>query len=258
MCGIAGAFLRPHVRLDANAAVQRMCNRMRARGPDAAGDWSDPNGRCVLGHRRLSIIDPDPRSNQPMTSEDGRFVIVLNGEIYNYVELRRDLERRGCVFRTGSDTEVMLELLSRDGVGAVERLRGMFAFALWDKEALTLSLGRDPYGIKPLYFADTEAGVLFASQVKALTASGVIPQTIDRPESPVFFCGAVSPSLSPSMTRLRRSRPEALSQSALAGRRVSLTTPIYRGFGSSRPRGSARIGWVTGFVKASLTRCAPI
>ena len=132
-----------------------------------------------LGHRRLSIIDLDPRSEQPMTSRDGRFVIVFNGEIYNYLELRRELVSQGCTFRTEGDTEVMLELLARDGVGAVERLRGMFAFALWNNEDGTLYLARDPYGIKPLYFAESDAGVLFASQVKALTASGAISRTVD-------------------------------------------------------------------------------
>ena len=179
MCGIAGASFRGDAADDGSAAVKRMCDAMRLRGPDAEGQFSDPDNRIVLGHRRLSIIDLNPRSNQPMVGSSGRLTIVFNGEIYNYRELKRDLEGRGWVFRTGSDTEVILQLIEQDGIGAIARLRGMFAFALWDSRERALYLARDPYGIKPLYTASSSAGILFASQVKALVASGLVSKQVE-------------------------------------------------------------------------------
>jgi asparagine synthase (glutamine-hydrolysing) len=128
----------------------------------------------VLGHRRLAILDLDPRANQPMVSADGRYTIVFNGEIYNFRELRGELEADGVAFRTMSDTEVLLALFAREGECMLRRLRGMFAFAIWDMQTRELFLARDPYGIKPLYYTRTEDGLLFASQVKALLASGLV------------------------------------------------------------------------------------
>ena len=185
MCGIAGAFLRPGD--DTAAATRAMCEQMQRRGPDAAGEWHDPRGGLSLGHRRLSIIDLDPRANQPMVSADGRHVIVFNGEIYNYVKLRTELENRGVRFRTQGDTEVVLELYRSEGDAAFERLRGMFALAIWDSASRSLSLARDPYGIKPLYLAQTPRGALFASQVKALLASGSVSRAIDPAGVAGFF-----------------------------------------------------------------------
>ena len=129
--------------------------------------------RC-LGHRRLAILDLDARANQPMVSTDGRYTIVFNGEIYNFRELRRALEADGIAFRTTSDTEVLLALFAREGERMLPRLRGMFAFAIWDTQTRELFLARDPYGIKPLYYTRTKNGLLFASQVKALLASGLV------------------------------------------------------------------------------------
>jgi asparagine synthase (glutamine-hydrolysing) len=149
-----------------------MTERMRLRGPDAAGVWTG-NG-VALGHRRLAIQDLDARSNQPMVSTDGKYCITFNGEIYNFHELRRELEAEGAAFRTTSDTEVLLALYARDGERMLPRLRGMFAFAIWDGAAREVFLARDPYGIKPLYYAQTERGVVFASQVKAIMASGLV------------------------------------------------------------------------------------
>ena len=171
MCGIAGlwAVTEPGKR---ESQVRTMCARMASRGPDGDGFWHDESAGLTLGFRRLSIIDLNKRSDQPMLSESGRFAIVFNGEIYNYREIRVELEARKVIFRTTSDTEVLLELLARDGINAVHRLRGMFAFALWDRVARVLYLARDPYGIKPLYIADIGNGIAFSSQVKALAASG--------------------------------------------------------------------------------------
>src|SRR5262249_25642104 len=128
--------------------------------------------RCGLAHRRLTILDLSDRASQPMTSEDGGLVIVFNGEIYNYPQLRAELEARGVQFRTTSDTEVLLHLYARDGTEMVHRLRGMFALGIWDEQRRGLFLARDPYGIKPLYTADDGRTFRFASQVKALLAGG--------------------------------------------------------------------------------------
>ena len=154
-------------------AVRRMTARMHTRGPDAQGELAGEG--VVLGHRRLAIIDLDARSTQPMESADGRYFIVFNGEIYNFRDLRRELETDGVAFRTTSDSEVLLALFARDGDRMLPRLRGMFAFAIWDTQARELFLARDPYGIKPLYYARISSGVIFASQVKALLASGLVP-----------------------------------------------------------------------------------
>ena len=145
---------------------------MHARGPDAHGEWVGEG--VVLGHRRLSIVDLDSRANQPMESANGRYQIVFNGEVYNFRELRRELEADGVDFRTTSDTEVLLVLFARDAERMLPRLRGMFAFAIWDTETRELFLARDPYGIKPLYYAQTKDGLIFASQVKALVASRIV------------------------------------------------------------------------------------
>jgi len=132
-----------------------------------------------LGHRRLSILDLDERANQPMTSADGRYTIVYNGEIYNFRQLREEAEADGLRFRTQSDTEVLLELFARDGEALLPRLRGMFAFAIWDCRERQVFLARDPYGIKPVYIARAAGGWLFASQVKALLASGMVSREPD-------------------------------------------------------------------------------
>lgn len=173
MCGIAGLALVPGApEASAHDAVRRMTDRMSARGPDAEGLWWSAG--IVLGHRRLAILDRDARANQPMVSTDGRYAIVFNGEIYNFRELRRELEADGVAFRTMSDTEVLLNLFAREGERMLPRLRGMFAFAIWDTQTRELFIARDPYGIKPLYYSRTKQGFVFASQVKALLASGLV------------------------------------------------------------------------------------
>jgi asparagine synthase (glutamine-hydrolysing) len=147
---------------------------MRARGPDGSGSWWSADRRCGLAHRRLTILDLSDRASQPMISEDGELVVVFNGEIYNYPELRAELEAGGVRFRTTSDTEVLLHLYARDGAEMVHRLRGMFAFAIWDQQRRGLFLARDPFGIKPLYTSNDGWTFRFASQVKALFAGGHI------------------------------------------------------------------------------------
>jgi len=175
MCGIAGIALRPGASAQQAAESTRlMSEHMRLRGPDGEGVFEDTG--VVLGHRRLAILDLSARANQPMTSADRRYTVVFNGEIYNFRELRRELEAEGVAFSTTGDTEVLLALYAKCGEQMLERLRGMFAIAIWDNRSRELFLARDPYGIKPLYYSQTSAGLVFASQVKALQASGLVPR----------------------------------------------------------------------------------
>jgi asparagine synthase (glutamine-hydrolysing) len=150
---------------------------MAPRGPDGCGEWLAPDGRVGLGHRRLAIIDLSEAGAQPMSSDE-RYWIVFNGEIYNYRELRAELSAHH-VFRSQSDTETILALFAREGVGGLARLRGMFALAIWDEREKTLLLARDPNGIKPLYYASDGRYLRFASQVKALVAGGEVSTRVD-------------------------------------------------------------------------------
>ena len=175
MCGIAGIFAYADRAGPVDAPeLLRIREHMRARGPDGAGMWVAPNQRIGLAHRRLAIIDLSDAGAQPMASADGQLVITFNGEIYNYRELRAELEAQGHVFRTGTDTEVLLQLYAVHGEGMLQHLRGMYAFALWDAGKQALLLARDPFGIKPLYYADDGRTLRLASQVKALLAGGAI------------------------------------------------------------------------------------
>jgi len=175
MCGINGIFAYHYAAnpIDRDELV-RTRDHMAARGPDGKGGWISHDGRVGFGHRRLSIIDLSDAGAQPMTSADGKFIVTFNGEIYNYRALRKGLEAKGRVFCSQSDTEVLLHLYAEKREAMVHDLRGMFAFAIWDSERKRLVLARDPYGIKPLYYADDGWTLRFASQVKALLAGGKI------------------------------------------------------------------------------------
>jgi asparagine synthase (glutamine-hydrolysing) len=173
MCGIAGLIdWQGLSSADAlYCAGERMNESLHHRGPDAGAVWVDPDGGAMLAHRRLAIIDLSPTGAQPMHSADSRYVIVFNGEIYNYRDIRGALAEAGRATRGDSDTEVLLEACALWGVeNAVERAIGMFAFALWDRVTRSLWLVRDRLGIKPLYYAATSQRVLFASQLKAFRA----------------------------------------------------------------------------------------
>lgn len=176
MCGVVGAFARAGTDV-ADESLRAALARMARRGPDGEGMWRDDG--VALGHRRLAIIDLDPRAVQPMHSIDGRYAIVYNGGIYNYRELRRELEGQGTPFRTTSDTEVILALFADRGEAMLPRLHGMFAFVIWDRVGRRAFAARDPYGIKPLYYAETSQGALVASQVKALLATGLVSREPD-------------------------------------------------------------------------------
>lgn len=166
MCGIFGFVSAVgRGREESLVALDAGMERIRHRGPDGSGKWVSRDGRVGLGHVRLAIIDVESGA-QPMTSHNGRYTIIFNGEVYNYIELRAELGGEG--FRTHSDTEVVLRAYQRWGEGCLSRLRGMFAIAIWDSQEQHLFLARDRFGIKPLYWAHTSDGLYFASEMKAL------------------------------------------------------------------------------------------
>ena len=189
MCGVAGFFARDHWSggADAPTMLRKMQAALAHRGPDGQGLWIDSQGAAGLAHVRLAILDPSPAGAQPMLSPDGRFVISFNGEIYNFHTLRKELQAQGSIFRTGSDTEVLLALLQREGTAGLSRLRGMFALALWDVQARRGILARDGFGIKPLYYADTHSGLVFASEIRSLMAGDALRVQLDPAAVAGFF-----------------------------------------------------------------------
>jgi asparagine synthase (glutamine-hydrolysing) len=176
MCGLAG-ILAFSGASPSREQVRRMGDSLAHRGADDSGEWVGPP--MALAHRRLSIIDLTSAAHQPMVTDDGRFVLVYNGEVYNFRELRADLERDGIVFVSRSDTEVVLKAFQHWGSDCVARFNGMFAFAVWDSLRQELTLARDRYGMKPLYWARTSSRILFASEAKAILASGELRASLD-------------------------------------------------------------------------------
>src|SRR4029453_4994463 len=170
VCGIAGILEYRGAPLE-ERSLQRLCDLQSHRGPDDAGIWVSDDRAVGLGHRRLSILDLSPLGHQPMSTPDGRLHVVYNGEIYNFHALRRELEAAGHEFLSASDTEVLLHGWRQWGVGILDRLRGMYAFALYDAEHREGLLARDPLGIKPLYWLDDGRRVAFASEVQALRST---------------------------------------------------------------------------------------
>jgi len=175
MCGIAGVVHQDHAYPVDRALLSRMTAVIAHRGPDASGFHYGPG--VGLGHRRLSIIDVAGGS-QPIFNEDGTKAVILNGEIYNFQELRHDLEGRGHHFTTRSDTEAIVHAYEEYGVQCVARLRGMFAFALWDERERRLLLARDRVGKKPLYYAHDRDRLCFASELKALLQDPTLKRTV--------------------------------------------------------------------------------
>lgn len=190
MCGIAGLLERggntPAQELELRAG--RMAAQLRLRGPDAQGSWVDERSGLAFSHRRLSILELSPLGAQPMVSGSGRFVVTFNGEIYNFMELRRELEQKGHVFRGRSDTEVLLAAVEELGIQrALSSFDGMFAFGIWDREKRELTLARDRLGEKPLYYGWCENTFLFGSELKALRAHPAWRGTIDRAALSLYF-----------------------------------------------------------------------
>jgi asparagine synthase (glutamine-hydrolysing) len=184
MCGIAGL-----IHLDSApvspVALRRMTDAIAHRGPDGQGHWIEDN--IGLGHRRLAIIDLSPAGHQPMINADNRYVISYNGEVYNFRELRTELEALGYWFRSASDTEVVLNAFAAWGVQALQRLNGMFAFALWDRRERRLTLARDRYGVKPLYYSRQGSSFAFASEQKAILTVPGMQKRLDKPALLEYF-----------------------------------------------------------------------
>ena len=184
MCGVAG-FVHLDGAPASPVALQRMTDAIAHRGPDGQGHWSE--GNVGLGHRRLAIIDLSPAGHQPMVSADHRYVLSYNGEVYNFRELRSELEAEGCWFRSQTDSEVVLNALARWGTKAITRFNGMFAFALWDRRERRLLLARDRYGIKPLYVFTQGSLLAFASEQKAILTLPGVERRLDKPALLEYF-----------------------------------------------------------------------
>jgi asparagine synthase (glutamine-hydrolysing) len=193
MCGIAGILAFDERLAIDEATVGRMTDVLRHRGPDDAGIYALPEQRVALGHRRLSIIDLSTAGHQPMSNEDGTVWITYNGEIYNHPGLRAELEARGHRFRSATDTEAIVHLYEEEGPRCVERLQGMFAFALWDARRRRLLLVRDRLGVKPLYYCVLPDGLLFGSEVKAIIEHPAAPRDLDEEAFTEYLTFGFSP-----------------------------------------------------------------
>ena len=178
MCGIAG-IVNFRGKAVEPEQISRLLDRMAHRGPDGARTWFNAERSVALGHRRLAIIDPGASGNQPMATADGRYVITYNGEIYNFLELRRELEAQGAVFRTESDTEVILAAWQAWQEDMLLRFNGMWALAIFDTHTGHLFLARDRFGIKPLLYAMSPERLVFASEQRAIVQSGLITASVD-------------------------------------------------------------------------------
>lgn len=188
MCGIAGVFsFNSSLRAEHRSVVARLNAWQAHRGPDGEGLWASSDHTVIFGHRRLAIIDTGASGSQPMHDATGRWTITFNGEIYNYRALRAELERSGTEFLTNSDTEVLINVVAQWGAEGLCRLRGMYAFALWDDLEKELWLVRDPYGIKPLYYGEGNGALWIASQARALTACAPVDRHRDAAALTAFY-----------------------------------------------------------------------
>ena len=178
MCGISG------ITTNNESLVRKMILNTSHRGPDNSGIYSDTS--VTLGHCRLSIIDLSSKANQPMSNNNDSLIISYNGEIYNFLKIRADLQNKGVNFNTDSDTEVILKLYEREGLNSFKKLRGIFAFSIWDKKEDKLIISRDPLGVKPLYYFFHENKLIFSSELKAIYS--VVPNLeIDEVSLNVYF-----------------------------------------------------------------------
>ncbi len=180
MCGICGILGTTEGFAVSKELVTRMRDTMVHRGPDDGGSWYLPEHMVAFGHRRLSIVDLSTAGRQPMPNEDGSIWITYNGEVYNHVELRKELEGKGHIYRSNTDTETILHLYEEEGSRCVERLQGMFAFAIWDRRKRQMFLARDRIGIKPLYYARLPGGFVFGSEIKCLLEHPAVTPDLDE------------------------------------------------------------------------------
>jgi asparagine synthase (glutamine-hydrolysing) len=188
MCGIAGIVTAEHARIDEDV-LRKMARTMRHRGPDDTGVYLDRSNELSAGlaHRRLSIIDLSAAGHQPMTNEDGTLWLTYNGEIYNHAEVRRELMARGHHYRSHTDSETILHAYEEWGDRCVDRFRGMFAFAIWDTRRHRLFAARDRLGVKPFYYAARGRSLVFASEIKAILASGLVPSVLADDAVPEYL-----------------------------------------------------------------------
>jgi len=205
MCGIAGIVRRdPEARIDPGL-LRTMAGAVRHRGPDDEGIWTGAG--AGLAHRRLSIIDLSPAGHQPMPNEDETVWLVFNGEIYNFEELRKGLERSGHAFRSHTDSEVIVHLYEEEGERCVERLDGMFALAIWDAHRRRLVLARDRLGKKPLKYAELPDGLAFASELKAILAADLVERTLDGRQIDEYLTFGYVPSPGTGFAHIRKLPP---------------------------------------------------
>jgi asparagine synthase (glutamine-hydrolysing) len=232
MCGIAG-FLDPRGSSDRASLAALALGMARAivhRGPDDEGAWADADAGIALSHRRLSIVDLSPEGHQPMTSASGRYAIVYNGEIYNFAAIRAELDTAGppAHWRGHSDTEVMLAAFERFGIdGALQRFNGMFAFALWDRQARTLHLARDRMGEKPLYYGDVAGRFAFGSELKALRALPGFDRPVDREALALYLRFGYVPAPRSIHAGIAKLEPGTRAEVRVRAGRVETTTRRY-------------------------------
>ena len=230
MCGISGYLdtTGQSTEEDLRATVLRMADTLRHRGPDDGGSWVDARAGMALGHRRLSILDLSPLGHQPMASACGRYVVVFNGEIYNFRALRQELEQAGHSFRGHSDTEVLLASLSKWGLeAAVRRFNGMFAFAVWDRQTRDLHLVRDRLGEKPLYYGWMGRAFLFGSELKALRRHPNFKAEVNRDSLALFLRHDYIPTPYSIYQGVEKLRPGTIATLAHDGAAYRLTTAPY-------------------------------
>jgi asparagine synthase (glutamine-hydrolysing) len=236
MCGIAGKVYADPQRQVEESLLRAMCRAIAHRGPDDEGVYR--SGPVGLGMRRLKVIDLEG-GHQPMGNAEGWLWIVFNGEIYNYRQLRRELEEEGRVFRTQSDTETILHLYERQGEGCLQRLRGMFAFALWDQRRQTLMLARDRLGKKPLFYADLAEGLTFGSEISALLRDPALPRDLDLEAIDEYLTCLFVPGPRTIFRRIRKLPPASYALYSGGGLEIhSYWSPALEPRGAERPEES--------------------
>lgn len=225
MCGIVGCYQVGRTQSDLGTVVTKIARTLGHRGPDDGGEWHDAEAGIALGHRRLAVIDLSPEGHQPMVSESGRYVIAFNGEIYNFRDLRSELEPLGHRFRGHSDTEIALAAIEQWGlIKAITRFVGMFAFGLWDRQAQCLHLARDRLGEKPLYYGWVGDTFLFGSELKALRAYPHWRGEIDREALALFVRHNYIPtpySIYKGIQKLRPGTVLTIKRGQAAGKRAA-------------------------------------
>src|SRR3954453_17146564 len=253
MCGICGVLAYSDSFACDEETVGRMCDVIAHRGPDDAGTWSRRDQGIALGHRRLSIVDLSPAGHNPMPNEDGSVWITFNGEIYNHASLRSELEAKGHVYPSRTDTETILHLYEEEGPACVERLHGMFAFAIWDTGRRELFLARDRLGIKPLYYAQLGGGLLFGSEIKALLEHPALSADLDVEVFHHYLTFVATPA---PLTMFAGVRKLAPAQRMLV--RADGDTRIGTGWSArTRPRAWRKCGLPCRRARSTRSRASP-